>query len=206
MENKKKIGIKFNQNRVIIAGVFEDNFKYSYTESDEEYYKNRIKVTKKNGREEFIPVLASGRTICYLDSTKGKYAVVKGRVRAKITLTRRWEKDAYVFAQNIQLSREKKEEENTVRIQGKVKRQYACQRKNARVKRIVVETNKRKDENLPCNFYGREAIRIGRLPQGTTISAKGEIESRYRLKLLKDKKVETVKIYELKILDFQVVR
>ena len=94
--------------------------------------------------------------------------------------------------------------DNAVYIQGEIQYQPVWH-KNSSVKRTIIRANKFKNEQIPCNFYGKEAKRICKLPEGTIIKAEGKIEGRNRLKLYKDGRVEVVRIYEVRISNFQVV-
>ncbi len=72
------------RNKVWISGVLENEFKYSHTIREKNFYKNRIRTLSKGGQEYFVPIIVSGNKLKAKGkkNVKGKFVEVAGEFRS----------------------------------------------------------------------------------------------------------------------------
>lgn len=208
---------KDSSNRVILRGIIEHNFNYSYETVEMTFYENFVKITDKNGNVESIPIIASEYTLSKIDKEiKGRYAIIIGSLTAFTIKTDKQNtiQDAMILVEEIcfnvketDFDKDELNKQNSVYIEGTI-----CSKPIVRTayKHICYTSLKIerdcKIEYIPCSFYRKDTRRVRKLPIGTKIRLEGKLERKNKLRILSNKRVEVITVHEVRTIRFQTIR
>lgn len=204
-------------NNVQLSGVLESNFEYSHNFACENFYKNRVRVARLSGTEDFVPVIISEFLLSDIKAhtLKGKRVEVEGQFRShnKILENGKGMLELFVFATSIKVNEEGNGETdpqsdyNKVFLEG-----YICKPTVYRVTpfgreitevKIVVNRRFGKCDFIPCITWGRIAQNAFKLQMGEKIRLEGRFQSREYTKRLDDSgEEETRTAYEVSVSSF----
>lgn len=208
---------KDSPNRVVIKGIIEYEFNYSHETVGTTFYTNFVKVIDENGNVENIPIIASEYTINKIDEViKGKYVVIIGSLTAFARKTEKQKtiQDAMILVEDIRFNMKDTDfdtdelnNQNSVYIEGTI---YSTPVVRKAYKHICYTLLKveldYKIEYIPCSFYRKDTRRVRKLPIGSKIRLEGKLESKNKLRLLSNKRVEVITVHEVRTLKFETIR
>lgn len=208
---------KDSSNRVILRGVIEHNFNYSYETVETTFYDNFVKITDKNGNVESIPIIASEYTLSKIDKEiKGRYAIIIGSLTAFTIKTDKQNtiQDAMILVEEIcfnvketDFDEDELNKQNSVYIEGTICSKPVVRKAYKHICYTLLKVERDyKIEYIPCNFYRKDTRRIRKLPIETKIRLEGRLESKNKLRLLSNKRVEVITVHEVRTLRFETIR
>lgn len=209
---------KQNQERecntiVQVSGILEKDFEFSHYVYGEKFYKNRIKVRRLSGVEDYIPIIVSKLLIgdnLYVPFSG--YVKVKGSFRSY----NRYGDDAknhleiFLFATSIDFCETKEEHEEYLNQNIIYLRGFICKKPIRRqtplgreITDCLVAVNRpyNKSDYIPCIVWGRKSLFASNLEIGDEIELYGRIQSREYLKEVSPYSNETEKrvTYEVSV-------
>ncbi len=206
-----------SSNQVVLRGIIEDNFNYSYETEETSFYDNFVKITDKNGNVESIPIIASEYTISKIDEViKGKHVVIIGSLTGFTTKTEKQNtiQDVNILVEEICFNvketifgKDKLNNQNSVYIEGTIYSKPVVRKAYKHICYTLLKIERgNKIEYIPCSFYRKDTCRVRKLPIGTKIRLEGKLEIKNKLKLLRNKGVEVITVHEVRTLKFETIR
>lgn len=189
-------------NVVEIAGVVKENPVFSHEIDGEKFFECQIEIERLSKSKDIIPVTFSERIVLNEAICKGDFVKVNGEYRSLNKSD--GEKSRlilYVFAKEIELSNEKKFE-NDVKLSGflckePVYRKTPFGREICDILLAVNRTNYHKSDYVPCIIWGRNARFVSGQQVGCKMEIGGRIQSRVYSKTLEDGKTVERTAYEI---------
>lgn len=186
-------------NRVLLVGTVDGEFKYAYENYGEKSYTAFVNTMRTSEVYDRLPIIVSEKLIDSTVSYDGKNIKILGDYRSfnsnkKLCLN--------VFAHTMEIVDDDHLHVNEVFIEG-----YVCKipfyrqtPKGRFITELLVAINRRygKSDYLPCIAWGRNAGFASRFEVGTLIRAEGRIQSREYTKVV-DGAEETRVAYEISI-------
>lgn len=201
-------------NNVQVGGILESNFEYSHNFACENFYKNRVRVARLSGTEDFVPIVVSEMMIKDINTQvlKGKRVELEGQFRSHTKPIENGKNvlELFVFVSSIKVDDEATGEPDPNRDYNKVFLEgYICKPTVYRVTpfgreitevKIAVNRGYGKCSYIPCITWGRIAQNAVKLQLGDKIKLEGRFQSREYVKRFPDsKKEETRMAYEVSI-------
>lgn len=203
--------LKNSRNRVRISGKFTEEFKYAYTtDAGEYFFENKLEVRGKDGKIEYITIIASEYLLYDIEPVTRKYGVITGSIKTtKIKVEKsKFNSDVIVFAKRIDICEEKIKDENVTYFEGVIKRKITMRKGNNYVQVIFIaeQVDNKIINSIPYKFFGKDSKRIKRLPIGTKLQLEGQIDGKNKLRLFKDGSVQIIQVHSIRGLRFNVVK
>ena len=197
MELKERLGCDERQfldnNKVGLCGIIAEEFIYSHDCFWEEFFKTRIKVIRKSGEADFIPIIVSNLLVPRYEIEtklfKGKLVEIVGQVRTRNRTdeNRKRHLDVFIFVTAIRMYDEYVGEYsnlNLVYLKG-----YLCKPPvfkvtplGRRIADLHVAVNglngKGKSAYIPVITWGRNAVWSACFEIGTQVELYGRMQSR----------------------------
>ncbi len=208
------------KNRVEISGELCDGFSFSHEVFGEKFYKNRVKIIRFSGTEDYIPILVSN----YLfpdNNIEGQFAgnwiEIEGELRSynkkdndKTHLClNAFAKEMEIYDTKQEIESVTKSNKNFIFLDG-----YICKKSKTRVTPksnvfitdLLIAVNRKygRSDYVPSIVWGREAIWAGKLDVGTRVQLEGRFQSREYTKYVNNQE-ETKIAYELSVKSIQEV-
>lgn len=169
-------------NKALISGEIVEEPKLNHKGHGEVFYMISIKIVRKSGDADIIPVMVSDHTIDISELTLGRKIKVDGRIYGnnnedKILIV-------YVFADDITLDYNlAKNDANYITLKGFIVRDVSVntsKESNRMIANILLACNRRhnKADYIPLVAWGRNAKFSKRLKKGDRVQCLGRIQSR----------------------------
>ena len=202
----------YENNVVRINGEALTDFIYSHENNGESFYLFNLRIGRRSGIDDIIPVIVSEKIINVNENCKGKYLEVAGQFRShnkKDKENVRLILAVFAFDVSVVEFLTESDENNLITIDG-----YICKKPIYRVtpnKReiadvlIAINRSYGKSDYIPCIFWGRNARFLNKLDIGTRLNLKGRIQSRDYVKRYNDGSEEVKTAYEVSVNWLEVV-
>lgn len=168
-------------NKVVIAGRIENDFKFSHRQPGTRIKVFRTKIrTEVNGKIDVIPVLVPEMLLTSI-YVKNMWVAVAGAIKIYrgVKEDRRRYKDVSVMASECYFFKEKIENVNIVFLKGElVKDAFSKHGKKAELTLKVERRNSYARDYVPCVAYGKSLERALQMKAETKISLFGRFQSR----------------------------
>ena len=197
-------------NAVHLQGIIIGQGKLSHETHGENFYEYKLKVNRKSGAVDILPVLISERLIDRplnegdLVSINGQMRSynqiignVDGKLKTKLILN--------IFAVDFVMPvAENLMNPNTIKLKGylckqPVLRETSLTKKEVCDVLIAVNRQYNKSDYIPCLAWGRNAKYLSRFKVGDEIKIEGRIQSREYVKKISETESETRIAYEVSI-------
>lgn len=191
-------------NTVTLLGFMIDDFTFSHTSNNENFFTFILEVERISGTKDYVPVIISEKMIDRKQSYIGKPLCVVGQFRSH---NKKADDSTHlllhVFAIELYIA-EDIEPINNVSFSG-----FLCKKPTYRKTplgrqiadmMIAVPRMYGKSDYIPCIAWGRNAIYASQLDVGEQIHIAGRIQSREYQKIIDDVS-ETRTAYEVSIID-----
>ncbi len=197
---------EINLNQVKIAGMIDAPVSFSYEMYGEPFFESMIKVPRKSGAVDRIPIVVSGRNCRVSLLRPGKAVSVSGKLRSyncvengRSALRHR------VFAEEVSLKPPASEKPglNEVKMNG-----YICTRpsyretgSSRRLTTFLFAVNRpcQKTDYIPCVCWGRTAVYLRDCPPGTYLDVCGRLQERVYHKHLNGQELYERHVWELSV-------
>ena len=184
-------------NQVWISGFIEDELEYSYESFGKKFYKTRVRVARKSGTEDFVPIVVSDVRVANISESKlkGKYVEICGQFRSDKRMGEDGWKHLYLylFVTYISVCEDGKKPEGATDVNLIYLDGYICRPPTFRVTplgreitdlMVVVHRNYPKTDFIPCIAWGEGAHYASQLEVGDRVKLVGRIQSREYFKKL----------------------
>lgn len=197
--------VSLKNNMAVLVGEIASSFEFSNKCAGEKFYKTLLKIARKSGNFDIIPVIVSDRLIDSKANYTGRSVSVKGQFRSRSKLNKL---ELFVFAEEFSLN-DSRLSANVIWLEGNL-----CKNANYRttisqreVADVIIATNRmyNKSDYIPCIVWGRNARYISSLGVGSRVQIKGRIQSREYTKKLKNGMEEKRTAYEVSVNRIDVV-
>lgn len=187
-----------SNNRVTLAGIVETNFVLDHNYYGERFFQFLLTVKRTSGTVDTIPVIVSERLVDVSQDLTGHYVSIVGEFRSfNLHDNGRVKLLLYVFPLKIDLL-DKPDNKNDILIQATICKEPVLRETpyGRVITDVLLAVNRGygKSDYIPSIAWGRNAIYLSSLPNGSVIRAAGRVQSR---NYNKDGKVKTA--YELSI-------
>lgn len=169
---------KFNNN-VLLVGDVEDYAKPLYEGKQKTYFTFNLKIKRKSGAEDIIPIIAD-----HTGLMPGQNVIIKG-IYESFNQTEDGKRKLIlkVFAKSISLNTDEEKYKNQIEIYGTICKQPIIRVTPLTGKSIAdimlaVNRNGRNSDYLPCIVWGQMTKIVETLKVGDKITLKGRIQSR----------------------------
>lgn len=179
-------------NQVRICGTIEDEFEYDFESATGIHCKNRIKVTRFSGRDDFVPIIVPLSLIkgAFKTSLKGKKVEIEGTFCSHTEHGKNGQRHLRMYLYPIAINIYDNEDDvewqdnrNEVYLEGYISKKPVF-KTTTLTKKMVAETVisvKRfpnKIDRIPLIFWGSEAVVASEMEPGDFIRLDGRIQSR----------------------------
>ena len=180
-------------NRAVVCGVFRQTFAYSHRIYGEVFYKAEIRVSRKSGAVDDIPVMVPGRLCDPSYDYTGKLAGIAGEFRS--FNERQGDRNRlclYLFAKEIIIPDEDDRCKDVADCNRILLHGYLCKEPVYRetplgreITELLIAVNRAygKSDYIPCICWGRNARYASGLGTGDRILLEGRIQSREYIKI-----------------------
>lgn len=192
-------------NRAELTGEIVSELEFSHKTYGESFYLLTLRVVRKSGSEDFVPLMVSERVIWSMDVQPGSMVTLNGQIRTYNQMTDGKNKLVIVvFVKEMCWADEDAEMSNTIVLEG-----YICKptvRRTSPLGReicdIMLAVNRmyNKSDYIPCIAWGRNAVYGGELQVGDKLLIEGRIQSRQYRKYDDDGNPEMRTAYEVSIM------
>lgn len=189
-------------NTAELAGEIVSDFTFSHNCNGESFYSMYLRVLRKSGNSDTIPVMVSDRLVDVAKNCIGYQAMIVGQFRSHNNNNEgKGKLELFVFATEFHFG--EKEVVNSVYLNG-----YICKPTAYRttpfgreIADVLIAVNRpyNKSDYIPCILWGRNARYASKLEVGTHIQLEGRIQSREYIKKLDDGTQETRTAYEASV-------
>lgn len=208
-------------NKVRLSGIIESDFKYSHENDYDRYYNATIKIPRRSGVEDHIPIMVPYQLIKenLNDSLKGLYAKVAGCIRTKNMLGGDGRKHLkiYVYVKGIEFYGTQEEARDTeydnfVYLEGRICKlpTFRVTPLGREITDLMVAVNRyndvrKKADYVPCIAWGSNARDTSWLNVNDTIALYGRMQSREYTKRcsMNPEKSEVRVTYEVSIMKIE---
>ncbi len=187
-----------NVNCASVRGIIEEELEFSHeTKWGDRIYKTRVRVTRKSGVNDFVPIRISEHLLndSLKGSLKGKSVKVSGQFRSYDIFSqddKRFHLNLFLFVTDINICEdgeshlEDAKAVNTIQLDG-----YLCKPPVYRTTpfgrkitdlMLAVKRNYNKTDYIPCVAWGINARYASNLNAGDRIKVYGRIQSREHFK------------------------
>lgn len=169
-----------DRNEVRLSGTVLSKPEYKYKNYGEKFYMFYLKVVRKSGNEDILPIMISDHTVRIDSISQDIRVMVTGRVFGKKNKeTKRL--DVYVFAMDIDFEVKGKVDINEVRLTGYISRDIYFKSRGVRdTSDMLIASNRKyaKADYIPVVAWGRNARFSRSFTLGTHVSCVGRLQSR----------------------------
>jgi len=195
---------EMNQNNGFFTGTIETPFVFGFVvpETGKRYFRGTVKITKKNGIANILPVVTEEET-AVKEFKKGTTVKIAGNLRTyNFEENGKKKVDIYIFAYRIKPAKQTKPPLNFVMLEGYICKPLVNRTLKAGKKiAVVVIANNRGQGNtnyLPCVFYQKLADKVNSLKIGDFVRVTGRFQSRTYKKQGKQRTAYEVAVISLK--------
>lgn len=200
----------FNQsNKAWIRGTMEKNLEYSHHVGKEEFYKTRVKVPRKSGVEDFVPIVVSEKYLPenFREIFFNQNIEVCGEFHSFRKLENSSKLELFLYAKMIRILGEKwdeTKENNLIYLKGcltkdPIFRETPTGKKIAQLS-VVVNRKEKVDDYIPCIVWEEKAqFAFENLSKKSEIELYGRIQSRIYAKSYPEERIEVKYTYEISI-------
>lgn len=200
--------LKIGKNSVRLVGKLISGLEVSHRIEDKQFYKCTLKVERKSGICDIIPLIIKDEAVEHLHSVlkEGVRVLVEGSVR---TLDEQREDGrrhlkVYVKVLYIIVVDKSVPDQNEVTLAGYLCKipKYRITPLNREITELILKnyvSDKIIPAYIPCIAWNRTARETACLKKGEQVSIKGRFQSREYFKELSDDKVEARTAYEISI-------
>ena len=190
-------------NKVLIDGEIGADFEFSHEVYGEKFYSSYLKVERKSGVIDDVPIIISERLFDCKHNLTGLLVSVKGVFRSY----NKYEGDKrklvlYVFVKEIE-EIDAIADFNNVELEGFVCKQpsYRLTPQKREIADMILAVNRPfgKSDYIPCILWGRNAKYVSMLQAGAKLKVFGRIQSREYTKIYEDGTMESKIAYELSV-------
>jgi hypothetical protein len=199
-----------NHNTMVLSGQIVTEFQFDHEMYDEKFYRAMIKVVRKSGASDVIPIIVSEKMLDVSYSWLGEYVELRGKYRSynehlqdgknKLRL--------YLFVEYVNVNMVE-DGINTVELSGFVvtKPNYRKTPRGRYIADLILAVNRHngKADYIPLIFWGRTAGIASWYDVGVNISVSGRVQSREYLKRFDDGTEEIRVAYEVSVQDVQEI-
>lgn len=186
-----------------ISGKILEKPQKSHCVEGENFYEFKIAIERLSKIKDIIPVTVSERLLDGINLSEGLFVEIVGEYRSYNKILNEHSRLVlHLFAKNIDISQEEKENLNEVCLTGfickpPVYRKTPFEREICDVLVAVNRQNFHKSDYVPCIMWGRNARFIANQAVGCKISLTGRIQSREYTKQNPDGTTENKTAYEV---------
>lgn len=190
---REQFNVNGRENKCIITGILEKEFEYSHGISCTNFYETIIKVKRKNGVEDLIPVIASDKILkntfqCF--RLKGKYVQIEGNFRSYRSIDEKSKHlRLYVGVEKICVlgdERTAKEDSNIVYLEGRICKPtiFRTTPNGVKITEIMLSVGKNITHmnSIPCITWNNLAIGARKFKINDELKIYGRIQSREYIK------------------------
>lgn len=190
-------------NKVLIDGEIGADFEFSHEVYGEKFYSSYLKVERKSGVIDEVPIIISERLFDCKHNLTGLLVSVKGVFRSY----NKYEGDKrklvlYVFVKEIE-EIDAIADFNNVELEGFVCKQpsYRLTPQKREIADMILAVNRPfgRSDYIPCILWGRNAKYVSMLQAGAKLKVFGRIQSREYTKIYEDGTMESKIAYELSV-------
>ncbi len=205
--------IRIKNNQVQITGEVITNFVFGHEIYGEGFYEALIKVFRKSGTYDEVPIMVSDRLVDVKSDWIGHLISVTGQLRTyNLHDGRKNKLKLYVFVREAEvidaLGDIATMDQNCIILDG-----YLCKKPVYRITHlgreladVILAVNRPfgKSDYIPCICWGRNAGYVAGLDVGARCIIEGRIQSREYEKTLEDGSVEIRTAYEVSVWTIRV--
>ena len=194
-------------NRVSISGFIDKEFEFSHRVFGENFYATRVRIMRKSGVDDYVPVIVPEILIKeHLNHlVKDKFVIVKGQFRSLNVQDENQKShlNLFLFAKSFEFFEEGEFFENEIHLTG-----YLCKMPVFRetpfgrqIADVMLAVNRRcnKSDYIPCILWGRNANIVKEMQVGDKIELCGRVQSRTYLKHSEELPPEEKVAYEISV-------
>lgn len=190
-------------NKVLIDGEIGADFEFSHEVYGEKFYSSYLKVERKSGVIDEVPIIISERLFDCKHNLTGLLVSVKG----VFCSYNKYEGDKrklvlYVFVKEIE-EIDAIADFNNVELEGFVCKQpsYRLTPQKREIADMILAVNRPfgRSDYIPCILWGRNAKYVSMLQAGAKLKVFGRIQSREYTKIYEDGTMESKIAYELSV-------
>ncbi len=205
----------FNQsNKAWIRGTMEKNLEYSHNVGKEKFYKTRVKVPRKSGVEDFVPIVVSEKYLPenFREIFFNQNIEVGGQFHSFRKIENSPKLELFLYAKMIRILGEKwdeTKENNLIYLKGcltkdPIFRETPTGRKIAQLS-VVINRKREIDDYIPCIVWEEKAqFAFENLCKKSKIELYGRIQSRNYAKLYSNERIEFKDTYEISITNLEL--
>ena len=199
------------ENRAVLTGIVASELEFSHKTYGESFFVATLKVIRKSGYEDEIPLMISERIIWNMDIQPGSMISVSGQIRTYNQVNDGRNKlIIVVFVKEISWADEEAHMTNLVELEG-----YVCKptvRRTSPLGRelcdIMLAVNRmyNKSDYIPCIAWGRNAVFGEDLEVGSKLLIEGRIQSRQYKKYDEDGNPHIKTAYEVSVMRLEEIK
>ncbi len=196
---------EMSNNKVFLQGEVASEAKFSHNVKGENFYSLTIKIPRKSGYYDLVPLLIPEVFLRTDSITPGKTLAIKGQFRSyneQTELKRKLRLSVFVREVVEPEETEKDINPNQIFLKGTVVKPpiYRTTPFNREICDVLIAVNRafNKSDYIPCIFWGRTALEVKNYKVGDAICLTGRIQSReYSKKIEGTPEVKTLTAYEV---------
>ena len=173
-----------------ISGVLEDEFTYSHTSFEKNFYKNRVMIARNSGTIDYLPIIVPESLIPNGSSCK-KWIEITGSLRSinKMGEDGHNHLEIFIYPYTLCIYETQLELKESVNVNKIYLNGYICQEPIRRItpfNRIIADFmiavkragKSQRLDHIPCIAWGKNANWISTLKKGEKIKLYGRLQSR----------------------------
>ena len=190
-------------NKVVLIGKIARGFSFSHSvKNGERFFETVIDIKRPSGIVDSIPVLISEETMQTVDSSRGGNVYVSGQFHS---LKKDGKTIYFVLAQEFFFLCTDIVKFNGISCMGEIANtptfRITPKGKEASDFTLMLRRRYNRTDYLPCIAWGKEAISVSTIPNGTMVSIMGHIQSR---RYQKDSETQTT--YEIVVTHMEEIK
>lgn len=206
--------MKLDNNYVYVVGEIVEEFVYNHSSFREDFYVSKIRIQRKSGAFDIIPIMVSSKIVNVRDINYGKRVSIEGQFRSynkklpdgtktKLRLNI-FVNDIYFLDDSVFLLDENKIEITGTIVKDPYYRRTPSERDITDIL-LAVDRPYDKSDYIPCIAWGRNSKYVATLDVGTSLYIRGRIQSRTYLKRVGEGEYEVRTAYEVSALEVKVM-
>lgn len=192
-------------NTVVLLGGLTENFEYSHSINNENFYTAAMRIQRLSGINDEIPLLVSDRLIDVYRDWRSEFMYIHGEYRSRNC---DGHLQLYVFVQDIEPVIDI-DYENEINLDGYICKEpvYRKTPSGREIADVLLAVNRsyHRSDYIPCIVWGRNARYVGNMEIGTRLRVLGRIQSREYYKQISEDYAERRIAYEVSVSQMGVV-
>ena len=207
---EKAVNMLEKNNQCFVVGRLSGKFEFHHKGKNCKYYSTTIKIARKNGRIDEIPIIVSKRN-AQLDVTKDYTDIKILAIGRYDSICREGKLKSGIFARYVELVGDSVEDENIIYLEGNIckKPNYRLTPKKHQITDLLIATNSengRRSSYIPCLAWKDIAVRAAKYEASDRIRILGRIESREYTKQNPENKDKPIKKVSYEVSVFKLDR